>query len=186
MSTPPIIEDPVLRQRYRFARTTDADGAELIDMELWVNPGGGVTPHLHPVMEERFQLLSGPAEILSGRTWLRPAPGEWAVIPPGSRHAFRNRGDETAHLRCEVRPPATLQAFLEDVAALSRAGNVMRPGLPKNFAGVLQASVLMKHYRHDTVLLVPPPIVQKLLLDPLEPIARRRGYRPGRLTPAAA
>ena len=105
--------------------------------------------------------------------------------PAGHPARLRNRGKETAHLRCEVRPPATLQAFLEDVAALSRAGNVMRPGLPKNFAGVLQAAVLMKHYRHDTVLLVPPPIVQKLLLDPLEPIARRRGYRPGRLAPTA-
>jgi hypothetical protein len=55
----PLIEDPVLRQRLRFSRTTDPDGAEVLHVETWVEPSGGLTPHLHPAMEERFEMLQG-------------------------------------------------------------------------------------------------------------------------------
>jgi hypothetical protein len=47
----PVIEDPVLRQRLRFSRTADTDGSEVLHVEAWVDPGGGVTPHLHPAMD---------------------------------------------------------------------------------------------------------------------------------------
>ena len=37
-------EDPVLKQRLRFRRTTDVDGGPVLHVETWVDPGGGVTP----------------------------------------------------------------------------------------------------------------------------------------------
>ena len=52
-----MVEDPVLRQRLSFSRTTDPDGEEVLHVEVWVDPGGGVTPHIHPAMEERFFFL---------------------------------------------------------------------------------------------------------------------------------
>ena len=61
-----LIEDPVLRLRSRFSRTADG-GREVLHIETWVDPGGEVTPHRHPVMEERFDVLGGRPEFLSGR-----------------------------------------------------------------------------------------------------------------------
>lgn len=176
-----LVRDPVFRTRYRFSRTPASDGAgEVQHVEMWVDPGGGVTAHIHPSMEERFTVVEGRPEFLAGRQWRSAAPGETVVVAPGTRHAFRNRGEEVAHVLCDARPPSTLQAFLEDVAGLSRAGKLTRIGLPKP-SGLLEAAVLAHHYREMVVLLFPspPPIVQRLLLFPLARVAERRGLRAG-------
>src|SRR3954451_24709607 len=113
-----LVQDPVLRQRFRFSRTVE-DGNDTLLVEVWVDPGGGVTPHVHPAMQERFEVLEGRASFLAGRTWQQAGPGQTVVVAPGVRHAYRNTGDEVAHITCQARPPSTLQPFLEDAAALS-------------------------------------------------------------------
>lgn len=175
-----LVHDPVLRQRYRFEQRTDEEGP-FVELEMWVDPGGGVTPHVHPTQEERFTALEGHAEVLTGRKWNAVTAGETVVVPPGTRHAFRNRSSGTAHFRVQARPPESLEAFLTDVAALSRAGALMRPGLPRTPRGLLGSAVLAHAYRDSTVLELPPVWVQRLLLDPLVPLARRRGLQPGRM-----
>jgi quercetin dioxygenase-like cupin family protein len=162
-----MVEDPVLRQRLDFTRTTDPEGGEVLHVEVWLDPGGGVTPHLHPAMEERFQILAGTPSFLAGRKWRTAAPGETVVVPPGVRHAYRNRSGETVHMVCHARPPSTLQEFLEEVAALSRAGKLTRHGLPKGFRALREALALAARHREMVVLLfppMPPPFVQKLVL----------------------
>ena len=175
-----VVEDPVFRTRYRFTRSTDPGGGGVQHVEIWVDPGGGVPPHLHPSMEERFTVVAGRAELLEGRRWRTAGPGETVVVPAGTRHAFRNRAEAVAHMRAEARPPSALQAFLEDVAGLSRAGKLTRPGLPRPGA-LLEAAVLAHHYRDMVTLLFPspPPVVQRLLFPPLARIAQRRGHHPG-------
>jgi quercetin dioxygenase-like cupin family protein len=178
-----VVEDPVLRQRFSFQRTTDADGGDVLRIEAWVDPGGGVTPHIHPSMEERFEVLGGHPSFLAGRTWQTASAGEVVVVPAGVRHAYRNTGDEIAHMVCEARPPSTLQEFLEDTAALSRAGKITRHGIPKGPSAVLLGAVLAHHYRDMAVLLfppMPPPFLQRALFGPLARLGERRGYRAGR------
>jgi quercetin dioxygenase-like cupin family protein len=178
-----MVEDPVLRQRLGFRRTVE-DGAEVLLVEMWVEPGGGVPPHVHPAMEERFEVLTGRPEFLSGRKWQAAGPGETVVAPPGTRHAYRNKGDEVAHVICHARPPSTLQEFLEDAAALGREGRLTRNALPKSFDALLQAAVVAHHYR-DMVVLgfpLPPPPIQRLVIPPLARLGERRGYRAGRIT----
>ncbi|HEX8104412.1 MAG TPA: cupin domain-containing protein [Solirubrobacteraceae bacterium] len=186
MGTSDVVEDPVYGTRYRFHRTTDDDGTEVQHVEMWVQPGGGVTPHVHPAMEERFTVVDGRPEFLGGRRWQAAGAGETVVVPRGTRHAFRNRGDAVAHVRCEARPASSLQAFLEDVAGLSRAGKLHRLGLPKP-GGLLEAAVLVEHYRDMVVLLAPapPPAVQRLIFGPLARLAARRGLRAGRFAAMA-
>lgn len=175
----PIVKDPVLQTRYRFSRSTDEDGGEVQHVDMEVDPGGGVTPHIHHHMEERFTVKEGCAEFLAGRKWVAAGPGETVVVPPGTRHAFRNRGDVVARVECEARPPSTLQAFLEDAAALSRAGTFTRHGLPKRPSALLKAAVLVEDYRDMVELLFPPlpPMpVQRWVMTPLAKLGRRRGY----------
>jgi quercetin dioxygenase-like cupin family protein len=163
-----MVHDPVLKQRLDFTRTTDPDGTEVLHVEIWVDPGGGVTPHVHPGMEERFEVLAGSPSFLSGRRWRTAAAGETVVVPPRTRHAYRNRGGETAHMVCHARPPSTLQEFLEEAAALSRAGKIAtRWALPTGFGALREALGMAERHREMAVLLfppMPPRFVQRLLL----------------------
>jgi quercetin dioxygenase-like cupin family protein len=181
----PLVEDPVLRQRFSFRRTTDEDGGEVLHVEIWVDPGGGVTPHIHPAMEERFTVLGGHPSFLAARKWQTASQGEEVVVPAGLRHAYRNTGDEVAHIACEARPPSSLQEFLEDTAALSQAGKITRHGVPKGLAALLLGAVMAQHYRDMVVLLfppMPPPPLQRLLFPALARLGERRGYRAGRFS----
>ena len=176
----PFVEDPVFGTRYRFWRSTDAGGGAVQHVEMWVDPRGGVTPHIHPEMEERFTVTDGRCEFLGGRRWIEAGPGETVVVPAGTRHAFRNRGGAATRVLCEARPPSSLQAFLEDVAGLSRAGKLMRIGLPKPSA-LLEAAVLLDDYSDMAILLFPSPPrpIQRIVFGPLARLARRRGIRAG-------
>jgi quercetin dioxygenase-like cupin family protein len=173
-----LVVDPVLRQRFGFRRTADAHGGEVLHVEIWVDPGGGVTPHVHPAMEERFEVLAGHPSFLAGRTWRTAAPGETVVVSGGLRHAYRNRGGETAHMVCHARPPSTLQEFLEGAAALSRAGKLTRRGLPKSLGALLEGVALAHDHREMVVLLFPPmppsPLLQRLVFPGLARLAKRR------------
>ena len=177
----PTVEDPVLRQRYVFRRVPD-DGGQVLEVEVWVDPGGGVLPHIHPTFEERFEVREGRVTFWLGRKRQAAGPGETVVVPPGARHTYRNRADQPAYMVCRASPPVpALQGFLEDAAALSRAGAFTRQGIPRSFTGLLQAAVMLRHYRADVLILRPPPFLQRLLLDPLARLGERRGYSAGSL-----
>jgi quercetin dioxygenase-like cupin family protein len=175
-----VVEDPGFKQRFSFSRTVE-DGAEVLLVEVWIDPGGGVPAHVHPVVEEHFHVQSGRPEFLAGRKWQTFGPGEVAVVPPGTRHAYRNRGDEVAHFICHARPPSTLQGFLEDAAAMSRAGKLAGNGMPKSFDALVQAAVMV-HANWEMVELgfpLPPRPLQRLMIPPLARLGERRGYRAG-------
>ena len=180
MNDLPVV-DPVFGMRSRFWRGSDDDG-EVLHIETLLEDGGGVTPHIHPSMEERFTVQAGTMEFLSGRTWIEASEGETVVVPPGTRHAFRNRSGAATTFTCEARPPSSLQEFLEDAAGLSRAGKLMKAGLPKP-SGVLEAAVLVDRYQDMVTLLfpAPPKPLQRLIFGPLARLAERRGLRAGQL-----
>lgn len=183
MLTEPVVEDPVLRQRLRFTRSTGPDGGEVLHVETWLDPGGGVTPHVHPAMEERFEVLAGRPSFLAGRTSRTAAAGETVVVPAGLRHAYRNGGDEVVHMVCHVSPPSTLQEFLEGAAALGRAGKLTRRALPKSLGALLEAAALAHQHREMVVLgfpPMPPPLLQRLLFPVLARLSERRGRQTAR------
>lgn len=178
-----IVHDPVFKHRLRFEDTTDDHGAPAVLCEMWVEPGGGVPPHVHPRMEERFTVLEGRAEFLAGRRWAGADAGETVVVPAGTRHAYRNRGSVVAHVRCIATPPDPgLQGFLTEAAAMARAGRINRYGIPKGIVGWLQGAAMIDRYRGMVVMgfpPLPPPAIQRLVLPPLARLAARRGYGAG-------
>jgi len=176
-----LVQDPVFGLRYRFRRRQRAEG-DVLEVEMWVDPGGGVTPHVHPAMEERFEVLAGRPSFLAGRDWSTLGSGEQAIVAPGVRHAFRNRADEVAHIVCRATPPSTLEEFLRDAAGLSRSGSLTRHALPSSPRALLQAAVMAHHYRDMVTLLfppMPPPLVQRLVFPALARLGERRGLRAG-------
>ncbi len=200
-----VVDDPILEQRYIFrqiaaadgsetdaadgSETDAADGSETVQVDTWVDPGGGVPiPHVHPDMEERFEVLEGEVTFLVGRRRLRAGPGEKAAVPAGVRHGYRNSGLVPAHVVCEVTHPQAqqLQLFLEEAAALNREGAFTRRGIPKSFSALLKGAVMLHHYREMVQFTMPPPLLQRLVIGPLARLGERRGYVGGRLAKEAA
>lgn len=174
-----LVVDPIGRQRYVFTPAADGDA---LHVEGWVDPGGSVPPHVHPVQEERFRVLEGEMELTVGRDKVRAGAGESAVVPPQTRHAFACAGSATAHFTVDVTPGGDLAGFLADFAAAGRAGYLVKLGpatLPKTPKGLLAVCALLRHHRAETVLLSPPLAVQRILMDPLAGLGERRGLGPG-------
>jgi hypothetical protein len=70
------------------------------------------------------------------------------------------------HMVCHAHPPSTLQQFLEETAALSRAGRISRRGFPTGFRALRDGLALAKRHREMVVLLfppMPPRFIQQLL-----------------------
>ena len=162
--------DPVGRQRLAFERGTDADGTEIVVVDCWVDPGGGVPPHIHPNQTEVFEVVEGEMTFTAGRRRVRAPAGETVTVPPGTRHAYANRGKETAYMRCTATPAHDLEAFLTTTAELGREGHIMRLGPlrgPRTLRGLPKVAALLRRHRENTLILMPPPTIQRLLLDPL-------------------
>ena len=57
-----VVQDPLRRQRYVFVEHGD-----VLEIQIEVDPGGEVPPHLHPVASERFEVLEGEVTFEVGR-----------------------------------------------------------------------------------------------------------------------
>jgi quercetin dioxygenase-like cupin family protein len=164
-----LVEDPVMRQRYRFSREGD-----VLRLELWADAGAGVPVHLHPQIEERFEVLEGQFTFRAGREKRHAGPGDRLVVEAGVPHAFKNTGPGIGRFVAEIEPALNMQEFLEDSAALARAGMFLRPGIPKGLRGLLAAAEFAERYGDIYQQTFPPPVLQRMLLPPLARLARRR------------
>src|SRR5262249_49227935 len=80
-------------------------GGELLAVEFVVAPDGRVPgAHVHPVQEERFEVVSGTMRFRRGRETVLAGPGDTLVVPPGTAHRFANAGQGPAVVRVEGRP----------------------------------------------------------------------------------
>ncbi len=142
----------------------EPQGENLV-VDVWLEPGGGLPPHLHPRQTERWSVVDGKARFQLGdeKRVIGPEDGEM-VVEPNTKHGVASVSDRDAHLRCVAVPALRLQAFLEESAAAARDGLFTSRGLPRGLRGARWAARFLKRYRDETVFLSPPPIVQRALI----------------------
>jgi quercetin dioxygenase-like cupin family protein len=160
------IYDPV--QRYHVALRPE--GENLI-VDTRVEPGGGVPTHAHPKSEEHFSVQEGQVGFRVGKRKLVMGPGDEIVVPAGTKHSFRNKGDTEAQFRAELRPGLNAVGFFEETAAMAREGMITRAGLPTSFRALKRGAEILDRYRDVAVVYNPPPFVQRILISLL---VRRR------------
>lgn len=168
------LENPASGERITFRRTAaDTDGELVaIDLEL---PKGGRVPgglHVHPVQEERFEVVEGTMRFRMGRRTIVAGPGEVVVVPAGARHDFANAGGDGALLRVEIRPALKMEQLFETAVALAEQGRTMGRGIPKP----LDLALFVREFEQEVQAAFPPLWLQRLALAPLAWLARRRGY----------
>lgn len=154
------IHDPVSRARYSF----EPRGEDLI-VHTWLEPGGGLPAHLHPRQAEHWSVTEGTVgfQLGSEKRVIGPDDGE-LLVAPNVKHALWSVSDSEVRLRCLATPALGLRAFLEEAAAAGREGLFTSRGLPRGLRGARWAAEFLKRYRDETVMLSPPPIVQRALI----------------------
>ena len=177
-----IVEDPVLRQRYRFSHSVDPDGGAVLHVETWVDPRGGVTPHVHPAMEERFTSWRAARACSRAARGREAGPGDDdrrprrapPRLPQRGRRAARTCAPTSARRRrcrrssrrspsCPRPGRSRASGCRAEPARSRRAGD--RPAPPR--------------HGHAAVPAVPPPLVQRLLFPPLARLAGAAASAPG-------
>jgi quercetin dioxygenase-like cupin family protein len=96
--------------RLRFVRITE----EVLEMEQ-AYPGEGPLPppHLHPMQEERFEVLEGAVRAVIGDAERRYEQGEVFVVAAGITHQMGGVG--AARIKWEVRPALHTAEFFEEL-----------------------------------------------------------------------
>ena len=170
----PIIENPLHGERIRFLKTAPETNGALVQYESWLVPGGSVgVPHVHPIQESQFTVVSGNASFSIDGERFELGPGQMLIVPARTPHSLWNAGDVEAHLIVEFRPGLLKQEFSETTFGLARDGKHHLRGL----RNVLQWAVITAAYRRETRPLGQSRFMRSGLLV-LAPVGWLLGYRP--------
>jgi quercetin dioxygenase-like cupin family protein len=165
---------PVTGERIVFRKRSRDTGGELLEMSLYLAPGGFIaSQHVHPNQEERFEVEGAPVMFkVAGKERLYQ-PGEVAVVPAGVPHVWWNPSEAEAATLVQFRPALDTETFFETFFGLARDGKVGRNGLPNP----LHMMVLARAYHREMQL----PRRAQRILGPiamlLAPVGRAAGYR---------
>jgi quercetin dioxygenase-like cupin family protein len=118
--SPKEIENAATGERIVFLRAGEETGGELLEMDdFWAQADHRTPEHVHPAMEERWEVIAGKVCFRVGGLEQTAGPGETLLAPPGTPHSARNVGGGAAHLRIQMRPALRWQEFVERLFALS-------------------------------------------------------------------
>lgn len=118
-----MIENPQTGEQIVFeARTPDL----LVMQSTWTRPGRRAAAHVHPEMEERYDVLAGTTAFRIAGVERTATVGETVIVPPQTPHLAWNPTNEVVRLRITMRPALGWADFVErlfageDPAALLR------------------------------------------------------------------
>jgi quercetin dioxygenase-like cupin family protein len=107
-----VLDVPSLGLSIEFRRTTEETGGELVEFDVVGRPGGFFTqPHMHPLQDERH-------EVIEGRFWIRTGALE-RLLGPGETVVTHSHGTyEPGRVRVQITPAHRFEQWLERVAGL--------------------------------------------------------------------
>jgi quercetin dioxygenase-like cupin family protein len=120
--------------------------------EMMVPPGGGPPPHIHTREDESFRVLEGTLTVNVGEDTLVASAGDFAYLPRGIKHSFKNSGTTMVKALVLITP-----AGLEDYFAEVFERTEDRHAAPPPPAKELIARALAASSRYGLQLLPPVP-----------------------------
>jgi mannose-6-phosphate isomerase-like protein (cupin superfamily) len=166
------IENPASGERITFRETAADTNGELVAIDLRL-PAGRRVPgglHVHPLQEERFEVVEGTMRFRMGRERVVAGPGEVVVVPAGVPHDFANAGDGEALVRVDVRPALQMERLFETAVALAEQGRTMWGGIPRP----LDLALFVREFEQEVQAAFPPRWLQRIALAPLAWLATGR------------
>jgi mannose-6-phosphate isomerase-like protein (cupin superfamily) len=111
--------------RYLATGATTGGRFGLYRWEMGRGPGGP-GPHFHRAISESFYVLSGCVGIYDGEQWHDARPGDFAHVPAGGVHAFRNESGEPAAMLLLFAPGAPREDYFARLPQLGRMSDEER------------------------------------------------------------
>jgi quercetin dioxygenase-like cupin family protein len=119
---------------YVVRQPTAETAGELVEMEF-ILPSGCVPPppHVHPSQVEDYEVLEGSFEVVIDGRWQTLSAGDFASVPVGALHTFRNRSGDFVRVRNRHTPAMRFEQFIERTCEVLRAAGVRRKRDPRVF-----------------------------------------------------
>ena len=166
-----VLDNPISGERITFRETAADTNGALLAIELELARDGHVPgAHVHPLQEERFEVLQGTMRFRKGLRAVTARAGDTVVVPPGTVHQFENAGDGPAHLSVEVRPALRMEDLFETTVALAQEGRTTAGGMPFP----LELALFMREFEAEVRAPFVPVAVVQAVMAPLAWIARNR------------
>ncbi len=167
-----VLDNPISGERITFRKTAAETDGKLLAVDLDLRPRGHVPgAHVHPLQEERFEVLQGTMKFRRGLRTITARAGDTVTVPPGRVHRFENAGDTPARVRVEVRPALRMEELFEAAVGLAREGRTNARGMPYP----LDLALFIREFEAEVRAPLVPPGLVRALLAPLAWAARRRG-----------
>jgi quercetin dioxygenase-like cupin family protein len=123
--------NPVSGERIVFLQTAADTGGRLLEMDdFWTRPGHRTLEHIHPEMQERWEVIAGRVCFRVAGVERIAGPGEVVIAPAGVPHMAWTLGAAPVHLRIQMRPALCWEQFVERLFALARDGHTDERGMP--------------------------------------------------------
>ena len=123
-----------------FIATGKETGGAFFLAEMSVPPGGGPPPHIHSREDESFRVLEGTLTIQVGGDTITASAGDFAYLPRGIAHAFRNTGEATAKVLVLITPAGLEDYFAEVFTPVADASAPPPPVSKELIARAIAAS----------------------------------------------
>ncbi len=118
-----MIENPRTGEQVEFeVRTPDL----LVMRSTWTRPGRRAAAHVHPTMEERYEILEGTAAFRVAGVDRTAAAGDIVIVPPATAHLAWNPTAGIVRLRITMRPPLRWAEFVERLFAGADGASLLR------------------------------------------------------------
>jgi quercetin dioxygenase-like cupin family protein len=117
-----------------FLLTGEETGGAVFLSEISVAPGGGTPPHIHHREDEAFRLLEGTLTIQVDGNTITASAGDFAFLPRGIAHSFKNTGDGYAKALVLI-TPAGLEGFFTEVFEPATDRSATPPHASKELMG---------------------------------------------------
>lgn len=121
-----VLISPSLGQEVLLGEATDD---ATLRIEVKQEPGVAVPPHVHPLQEERIEVIDGELSLRVGLRRFRLAAGETTKVPAGHAHSLTAAGGQPARLVAEFRPALDTAACLRETYAIDQAALGAAPRL---------------------------------------------------------
>ncbi len=123
--------NPVSGERIVFLQTAADTGGRLLEMDdFWTRPGHRTLEHIHPEMQERWEVIAGRVCFRVAGVERIAGPGEVVIAPAGVPHMAWTLDAAPVHLRIQMRPALCWERFVERLFGLARDGHTDERGMP--------------------------------------------------------
>lgn len=168
------VHNPVTKERAIVLESPHENDQRRLVSELLLDPGAAVAgEHLHPSIDESFEVQKGSLEYKLDGVEGSATAGDRLEIPAGTWHDWWHSGDGETVVRVTVTPGDRFERLIGTLWGLGCDGRTNEKGMP----GLLQLIAIGDEFSDVIVFRRPPPVIQRATSALLLPLARRRGYR---------